>query len=111
VTGDGNYLANHYRKNCNEREGSLWNGHGLFPLDETYKRDIVAALNTTKNVMCIQSFTNSLLIHDAEGGRMQLPQCRAELRQVEEQRIRHQCSLRCPVPSYTGSGVGRSTEG
>ena len=40
-TGDGNYLSNHFSKNCDVEDVSVFEGKSLFPYDVTYRQDMV----------------------------------------------------------------------
>jgi hypothetical protein len=40
-TGDGNFLSNHFAKNCDPQDVSVFDGKGLFPHDATYHTDMV----------------------------------------------------------------------
>ncbi|KAK1230695.1 hypothetical protein PQX77_006210 [Marasmius sp. AFHP31] len=57
LTLDGNFQANHYSKNCNPNDVSLWGGRSYIPLDSVYKAHIQQAGSDFQNEKCLCGHT------------------------------------------------------
>jgi hypothetical protein len=51
-TGDGNYLSNHFSKNCDVEDVSVFEGKSLFPHDTTYRQDMVEHARALGKKVC-----------------------------------------------------------
>jgi hypothetical protein len=49
-TIDANFQSNHYKKNCNISDVSVFNGHAYFPTNETYKATVATSKKINKQV-------------------------------------------------------------